>query len=137
MREEERRRGSIGRGVVRALCGALWLASLGAGCGIGVPGSSSSISTAGGDNPRCSAYCNARVSKGCGGDTSLCLLACNVIYSSAKEGICQQDFVNLQDCEYDPAILDLGCAPPQSMIDAYCKAQQDAYRDCAKRRDGT
>ena len=118
------------------VAGGVWcLCLLAFGCGIGVPGGAASGSP-GGDDPRCAAYCNARITKGCGGDVSLCKLACNVIYSSAREGICQQDFINLQDCEYDPAILELGCAPPQDKIDAYCTTQQTAYRDCAKRRDG-
>ena len=120
--------------IMHAAGGTWWLCLLAFGCGIGVPGASSS--SPGGDDPRCVAYCNSRITKGCGGDVSLCKLACNVIYTAPQEGICQQDFVNLQNCEYDPAILELGCAPPQDKIDAYCATQQTAYRDCVKRRDG-
>ena len=79
-------------------------------------------------------YCRARQTKGCGGDESNCRLACNIGYSIASsEGSCTQPYVALNDCQNDPAILDLGCSPTVDKTDAYCKAQSDA---CAKARDG-
>ena len=91
-----------------------------------------------GSNPRCTTYCRARQTKGCGGDESLCLLACNTDYTvAASQGSCTQAYTQLSDCQNDPAILDLGCSPPVSKTEEFCKTQSDAYTACVKLRDGT
>jgi len=111
---------------VAAACGPF-----GTGSGLGGGGGGSS-------NPRCKTYCDARQSKGCGGDESLCLLACNTDYTvAASQGSCTQAYTDLSDCQNDPAILELGCSPPVSTTSAFCKTQSDAYAACAKKRDGT
>src|SRR3954465_6926945 len=72
----------------------------GTGSGLGGGGGSS--------NPRCKIYCDGRQSKGCGGDESLCLLACNTDYTvAASQGSCTQAYTDLSDCQNDPAILEL------------------------------
>jgi hypothetical protein len=101
-----------------------------AGVGLGAGG--------GGSNPRCTTYCRARQTKGCGGDESLCRLACNTGYSVAtSQGSCTQAYTELSDCQSDPAILELGCSPPVNKTDEFCKTQSDAYAACVKQRDGT
>lgn len=114
---------------------AFLLAMFLAACGVAGAGGGGG----GGTNPRCATYCRARQTKGCGGDESNCRLACNVDYSAVAptQGSCTQTYTALLDCKDDPAILELGCAPPPSKIDEFCKAQGDAYDACVKQRDGT
>ena len=98
---------------------------------------STSGSNSGSSNPKCTTYCHARIVQGCGGDESLCRLACNTAYSvSYSEGKCEPQYIAEQDCENDPNLLSLGCSPPQSMLDAACKTQSDALTACEKARDG-
>src|SRR5262245_48476911 len=77
-------------------------------CGSAGPGGGPSITGggAGGNDPRCAPYCDARQTKGCGGDRSLCMLACTVDYMVAtSQGSCTAAYTTLVDCKEDPAIL--------------------------------
>ena len=114
-----------------AVAVAVWVLP---GCLIGVHHDSASSD----DDPRCEPYCQARVDKGCGGDKSLCLYGCSLGYSiTPSQGKCEQAAVAVEDCRDNPAILELGCSPPYSKLDEYCKAENDALAACVKERDGT
>jgi hypothetical protein len=128
-----RENGRVDVGARPALLALLLLLSA---CGVAAPGGGGG---GGGTNPRCTTYCRARQTKGCGGDESNCRLACNVDYSAVAptQGSCTQTYTSLLECKDDPAILEFGCAPPPSKIEEFCKAQGDAYDACVKQRDGT
>ncbi|HKQ69990.1 MAG TPA: hypothetical protein VJT73_11655 [Polyangiaceae bacterium] len=108
-------------------------------CGPAVPGGGGSGGGGGANDPRCAPYCDARQTKGCGGDRSLCMLACSIDYQvvATSQGKCAQAYTTLLDCKQNPSILDLGCSPPSDKTSAACKAQSDAYEACVKERDGS
>jgi len=108
----------------------LLLAALG-GCFSGCSSSDS-------DDPHCTAYCQARAAKGYAGDQSLCMLGCNVAHQVApSQGQCQAAYVNLSNCQNDPSILSLGCAPSETALDTVCQDQTAAFNACVRARDGT
>jgi hypothetical protein len=85
----------------------------------------------------CDAACAYRASLGCAGDASICAIFCDVAHDIAEQqGACAPIAVQLEDCRYSAAALNLGCTASTEAIDeSVCAAYASAFDACEAARD--
>ncbi len=97
----------------------------------------SATSTGVKEQKECADYCRAREAKGCAGLTSTCTAVCNASFFAAEnQGACSTLALEAERCSHSAEVVELGCKPKSSEVDALCEESEKALEACMAERDG-